>query len=128
MDYRILGPLEAFDGERAISLGGARQRAVLALLVLHGNETLTSDVIVDELWGEEAPPTAVNNLMNGVAEVGVKIVVLVVNALDSAEAVANETERELGVAVADVGAGTIDLAMFNEGSPFRTSGSDSHPL
>jgi cell division protein FtsA len=38
-----------------------------------------------------------------------------------AEAVANETEKELGVAVADVGAGTIDLAMFNEGSPFRTS-------
>ena len=33
----------------------------------------------------------------------------------------DETERELGVAVADIGAGTIDLAMFNEGSPFRTS-------
>src|SRR6478609_871743 len=67
MDYRILGPLEAFDGERAISLGGARQRAVLALLVLHGNETLTSDVIVDELWGEEAPPTAVKVLQNCVS-------------------------------------------------------------
>jgi DNA-binding SARP family transcriptional activator len=67
MDYRILGPLEAFDGDRAISLGGARQRAVLALLVLHGNETLTSDVIVDELWGEEAPPTAVKVLQNCVS-------------------------------------------------------------
>ncbi len=67
MDYRILGPLEAFDGERTISLGGARQRAVLALLVLHGNETLTSDVIVDELWGEEAPPTAVKVLQNCVS-------------------------------------------------------------
>ena len=67
MDYRILGPLEAFDGERAISLGGARQRAVLALLVLHGNETLTSDVIVDELWGEQAPPTAVKVLQNCVS-------------------------------------------------------------
>jgi cell division protein FtsA len=68
-----------------------------------------------------APATAVQNLMKCVAQAGVKIDELVVNALASAEAVANETERELGVAVADVGAGTIDLAMFNEGSPFHTS-------
>ena len=68
-----------------------------------------------------APQTAVQNLMKCVAQAGVKIDELVVNALASAEAVANETERELGVAVADIGAGTIDLAMFNEGSPFRTS-------
>ena len=68
-----------------------------------------------------APQTAIQNLMKCVAQAGVKIDELVVNALASSEAVANETERELGVAVADVGAGTIDLAMFNEGSPFRTS-------
>ena len=68
-----------------------------------------------------APQTAVQNLMKCVGQAGVKIDELVVNALASAEAVANETERELGVAVADVGAGTIDLAMFGEGSPFRTS-------
>ncbi|HXI44912.1 MAG TPA: cell division protein FtsA, partial [Candidatus Acidoferrales bacterium] len=67
-----------------------------------------------------APATAVQNLMKCVAQAGVKIDELVVNALASAEAVASETERELGVAVADVGAGTIDLAMFNEGSPFHT--------
>jgi len=68
-----------------------------------------------------APATAVQNLMKCVAQAGVKIDELVVNALASAEAVATETERELGVAVADVGYGTIDLAMFNEGSPFHTS-------
>lgn len=67
MDYRILGPLEAADGEREISLGGARQRAVLALLLLHGNEPLTRDVIVDELWGEEPPPTAAKVLQNCVS-------------------------------------------------------------
>ncbi|CAN5247177.1 hypothetical protein BH18ACT12_BH18ACT12_16680 [soil metagenome] len=64
MDYRILGPLEAFDGERGLSLGGARQRAVLAILLLHGNEALTRDVIVDQLWGEEPPQTAVKVLQN----------------------------------------------------------------
>jgi cell division protein FtsA len=68
-----------------------------------------------------APATGVQNLMKCVAQAGVKIDELVVNALASAEAVASETERELGVAVADVGAGTIDLAMFNEGSPFHTT-------
>lgn len=68
-----------------------------------------------------APATAVQNLMKCVAQAGVKIDELVVNALASAEAVATETERELGVAVADVGAGTIDLAMFGEGSPFHTT-------
>jgi DNA-binding SARP family transcriptional activator len=67
MDYRILGPLEALDGERQLPLGGARQRAVLALLLLRGNETLTRDVIVDELWGDDAPPTAAKVLQNCVS-------------------------------------------------------------
>jgi DNA-binding SARP family transcriptional activator len=64
MDYRILGALEALDGERGLSLGGSRQRAVLGFLLLHGNEAVTRDVIVDQLWGEGAPPTAVKVLQN----------------------------------------------------------------
>lgn len=64
MDYRILGPLEAVNGERSLPLGGARQRSVLALLLLHGNEALTRDVIVDELWGESPPQTAAKVLQN----------------------------------------------------------------
>jgi DNA-binding SARP family transcriptional activator len=64
MDYRILGPLEAFDGERRLSLGGTKQRAVLALLLLHGNQALARDVIVDELWGESPPQTAHKVLQN----------------------------------------------------------------
>jgi cell division protein FtsA len=54
------------------------------------------------------------------AGAGVKIDELVANSLASAEAVLTETEKELGVAVADIGAGTIDLALFQEGSPFHT--------
>jgi len=67
-----------------------------------------------------AAATAVTNLSKCVAAAGVKIDELVVNSLASAEAVLNETEKELGVAVADFGAGTIDLALFLEGSPFHT--------
>src|SRR5688500_2772929 len=58
MDFRILGPLEALDEGRAIALGGSRQRALLALLLLHANETLTTDRLIDELWGERPPANA----------------------------------------------------------------------
>jgi cell division protein FtsA len=67
-----------------------------------------------------ASATAVQNLSKCVAAAGVKIDELVADSLASAEAVLSETEKELGVAVADVGAGTIDLALFQDGSPFHT--------
>ncbi len=67
-----------------------------------------------------ASATAIQNLSKCVAAAGVKIDELVASSLASAEAVLNETEKDLGVAVADIGAGTIDLAMFAEGSPFFT--------
>ena len=58
MEFRILGPVEALDGEHAITLAGSKQRALLALLALHANEPLTSERLIDELWGEEPPATA----------------------------------------------------------------------
>jgi len=67
-----------------------------------------------------AGATAVRNLAKCVQAANVKIDELVANSLASAECVASDTERDLGVAVADIGAGTIDLAMFIDGSPFRT--------
>jgi DNA-binding SARP family transcriptional activator/ABC-type branched-subunit amino acid transport system substrate-binding protein len=58
MDFRILGPLEVLNEGRAITLGGSRQRALLALLLLHRNETLSTDRLIDELWGERPPTNA----------------------------------------------------------------------
>ncbi len=68
-----------------------------------------------------ASATAVQNLSKCVQAAGVKIDERVVASLASAEAVVNETEKELGVAVADIGAGTIDLALFADGSPYHTA-------
>ena len=68
-----------------------------------------------------ASATAVQNLTKCVQLAGVKIDELVAAALASSEAVLTETEKELGVAVADIGAGTIDLSLFADGSPFHTS-------
>jgi DNA-binding SARP family transcriptional activator len=58
MEFRILGPLEAVDDGRAVPLGGAKQRALLTALVLHANETISLDRLIDELWGERPPATA----------------------------------------------------------------------
>jgi class 3 adenylate cyclase/DNA-binding SARP family transcriptional activator len=58
MDFRILGPLEVLDGDRALAVRGGKQRALLALLLVHANRTLSIERIVDELWGEAAPETA----------------------------------------------------------------------
>ena len=58
MDFRILGPLEALDHGDRVALGGSKRRAVLALLLVHANETVATDRLVDELWGEQPPATA----------------------------------------------------------------------
>jgi predicted ATPase/class 3 adenylate cyclase len=62
MDFRILGPLEALDGARQIALGGHKRRAVLAVLLLHPNETLSGERLIDELWGESPPANALKTL------------------------------------------------------------------
>jgi YVTN family beta-propeller protein len=58
MEFRILGPLEVRSEGRELSLGGAKQRALLAVLLLHANEVVSTDRLVDELWGDRPPATA----------------------------------------------------------------------
>jgi DNA-binding SARP family transcriptional activator len=60
LEYRILGPLEAWSGGRALPLGGARQRALLALLLTRANEVVSSDRLIDDLWSGRPPETAAN--------------------------------------------------------------------
>ena len=62
MDFRILGPLEALDEGRDVAPAGNKQRALLALLLLHANETLSVERLIDELWGEHPPTTATKTL------------------------------------------------------------------
>ena len=62
MEFRILGPLEVLDGERPLPLGGARQRALLAILLTRANQVIGRDALIDELWGESPPDTATNVL------------------------------------------------------------------
>jgi DNA-binding SARP family transcriptional activator len=63
VEYRILGPIEVLDyvGE-PVPLGGPKQRALLALLLLHANEVVSADRLMDGLWGDELPDTAKNTI------------------------------------------------------------------
>lgn len=60
MQFRVLGPLEVVDGTAPVPLGGPKQRAVLAHLLLRANEVVPAEVLVDEVWGEEPPERARN--------------------------------------------------------------------
>jgi predicted ATPase/DNA-binding SARP family transcriptional activator len=67
MEYRVLGPLEVRDGERSLPLAGAKQRALLALLLVNAGRVVSRDRLIDELWGEQPPETAVTSLQGYVS-------------------------------------------------------------
>ncbi len=68
LEYRILGPVEVVDETGPLSLGGQRQRAVLALLLLNVGSVVSIDRIVDEVWGEQPPKTVTASLQNVVSQ------------------------------------------------------------
>ena len=67
LDFRVLGPLEVAANGTRLPLGGAKQRAVLALLVLRANEVVSADRLIDDLWGESPPDSAANMLQGYVS-------------------------------------------------------------
>ena len=64
MQIRVLGHLEASVDDRPIGLGGAKQRAVLAMLGLEANRTVTADRLIEGLWGEAPPASATKMVQN----------------------------------------------------------------
>jgi DNA-binding SARP family transcriptional activator len=62
MDFRLLGPLEVLDSDRPVPLGRGRQRALFALLLIHANEVVSTDRLIDQLWGESPPRTALKSV------------------------------------------------------------------
>ena len=67
MQARILGPFQLEEGGQRITIGGVRQRAVLASLVLHANEVVPSGQLLVDLWGEDSPPSAANALQAAIS-------------------------------------------------------------
>ena len=62
MEYRILGPLEVVEHGHNLPLGGVRQRALLAVLLLHRREVVSVDHLIEALWGDNPPLTAAKTI------------------------------------------------------------------
>ena len=68
MEFRILGPLEVWEGDRRLPLGGAKHRALLAILILNANRVVATDRLIELLWGDEPSETVNNTLQVSVSQ------------------------------------------------------------
>jgi DNA-binding SARP family transcriptional activator/ABC-type branched-subunit amino acid transport system substrate-binding protein/DNA-binding beta-propeller fold protein YncE len=62
MEFRILGPLEVAEHGSRLKVGRGKERSVLAILLLHANEVISSERLIEDLWGDEPPATAVKSV------------------------------------------------------------------
>src|SRR3954467_8293076 len=67
MEFGILGPLEVRVDGRTVAFGGARPRAVFAVLALNANQPVSAERLAVALWGEDVPPSAVKTVQVYVA-------------------------------------------------------------
>ena len=68
LEYRILGPLEVGANGTPVHLGGQKQRALLAYLLLRANDVVPAERLIEEIWGDPAPRTAMTSLQNIVSQ------------------------------------------------------------
>jgi DNA-binding SARP family transcriptional activator len=68
LEFRILGPIEVRSNGEALQLGGPKQRALLALLLVDAGRAVSTDRLIDALWGEHPPKTAATSLQNFVSQ------------------------------------------------------------
>jgi DNA-binding SARP family transcriptional activator len=68
LDFRILGPLEVVDDDRPVRLGGPKQRAVLAILLLDVNRVVPIERLVDDLYREAPPASALTQIQAQISQ------------------------------------------------------------
>ena len=100
-EFRLLGHLEVGDGDVAAAFGGPKQRALLAFLLLHAGEVVTTERLVDAIWGDEPPPTATAIVYGYVRKLR--------SALEATSAILST--RSSGY-VLDIPGGSLDVAQF----------------
>src|SRR3954468_19562807 len=62
MQFRLLGPLEVFTDDGSVDIGSGKRRALLANLLIHANEVVPAERLIDELWNEHPPATAAKSV------------------------------------------------------------------
>jgi DNA-binding SARP family transcriptional activator len=68
LEFRILGPLDVRTDGAPLAISARNQRSVLTLLLLRVNETVSAERLIDEIWGEQPPRTAVASLQNAISQ------------------------------------------------------------
>ncbi|HSB87623.1 MAG TPA: BTAD domain-containing putative transcriptional regulator, partial [Ilumatobacteraceae bacterium] len=68
LSFHVLGPVQVHDGDTAINVGGPAPRLVLVQLLFNPNRVVSTDALVDALWGDDPPPTARRSLQAHVAK------------------------------------------------------------
>ncbi|MTD12634.1 AAA family ATPase [Nakamurella sp. YIM 132087] len=104
MQYRVLGPLEVVRDDHAVDLGGPKQRAVLAVLLLSAGRVVPTDSIIDAVWGEDAPPSVTGSLQAHISNLRRLL-------RDSSTATSPIVRRAPGYSLS-VPAESIDLSLF----------------
>jgi DNA-binding winged helix-turn-helix (wHTH) protein len=69
IEVRVLGPIEVDRDGRPVELTGQKRRALLAFLLIHANTVVSTDALIDALWGERPPSTAKTSLRNLIVHV-----------------------------------------------------------
>lgn len=105
VEFRVLGPLDVRAGGNTVELGGPRQRAVLAALLVRANELATVEYLTGAIW-ESPPATPESNLRTYVSGLRQR--------LRQAGDAQERLSTQLGGYLLSVGAGELDLAMFGE--------------
>lgn len=117
--YRLLGPLTALRGDAVIDLGPPKQRAALALLLLHRGRQVSTDRFVDALWGDEPPPSALASIQAYISNLRRAL-------RDEAGASSPIVRRAQGY-VLEVAADRVDLATFQASAhAARTAAEGQH--
>jgi len=73
IEFRVLGPLEILDEAGPVAIAGRKQRMVLAMLLLEAGRVVSSDRLIDAIWGDEPPRTATTSLQNSVSQLRKRI-------------------------------------------------------
>ena len=105
MEFRLLGPLEVRHSGEILPVRAPRQRSLLAALLLHANQVVTVDRLIDRVWGQDPPPSAAANLRTHVAALR--------RNLSGAKGSARVVARSGGYLIV-VRPGELDLSAFEE--------------
>ena len=66
-EFQVLGPVQVLEDGEPINIGGPKPRTLVALLVARAGESISSDFLIDALWGEDVPEAAANTLQSYVS-------------------------------------------------------------